>query len=419
MTTPRRGGTPRIYGNPQSAAVGPGRYADGSQVPDATRVLGDKEEEKSRDYFARGGKSTAAQNPSEVGTYAPPQQSIAQRSLSMIPSATLDKLAQQQTAASAAAGKPATMSSQYGTGSVAFVPRGSALADHGRVFNDGKDVTAQTMGNVAQSGNPEPQAPAVRPTLDLKTQQALVKQYPNIGIAGHPEHQAFLDAYTKAYDPNKPMTADQVTALAGGLYPKPETIAGRTTFDPTQPNLANTQQGPIPSAGPVPQDASLAGVFGGTSPQIQSTGFGKQQTTTGNIAFNAPQSTAPVSLGGNGVSSVAINNPTGQSQTGGPGAPGGPTNVGNVAINNPGATSSSKFTVSSPSLQTAGATVPPPATAAAAATPTVTVGGMTLGGTPPAADGQSDDDKKKNKGGSVFGGSPIPVASAAINPLFP
>ena len=521
MITPRRGGTPRTYSNTGSSAIGPGRYADGSQVPDATHVVGDQQQAASNSYFQQGGRPVApivpnggwsrpaAQQPQqnnqvaqnqpaprpniaptpgqalvssltgqqtanatpapnaaqphgEVGTYVAPQPSITDRSLSMIPSATLDKLAQQKAVAK---GQPTTMSSQYGTGSVAFAPHGSALADHGRVFNDGKDVTAQTMANVAQSGNPEPQAPAIRPSLDNNIQKALVKQYPNIGIAGHPEHQAFLDAYTKAYDPNKPMTADQVTALAGSLYPKPEVnIASNNPNNPltgskdnspfatpiqqADPNVkpeggfwngvamvvgdaANMVTGMDPSKSFIDNAANkIAGPGAGSNPGMAPFQFTPPPLTKatpnapiglGNgVTAAAPTPTAPMTVR-NGASSIVVNNPSGNPSAAPQKAPQGALNTGGIAINNPDPFSPTKpnpnIVISQSPDWTGntadGATAKPTA-------PTVNVGGMTLGGQPPAADGQSDDDKKKNKGGSVFGGSPIPVASAVVtNPLFP
>lgn len=44
----------------------------------------------------------------------------------------------------------------YGTASVRFVPKGTPMATSGRIMDETGDHTAQTMANVAASGNPEP-----------------------------------------------------------------------------------------------------------------------------------------------------------------------------------------------------------------------------------------------------------------------
>ena len=52
---------------------------------------------------------------------------------------------------------------RYGTGEVRVAGQGEQLASKGRIMNDGKDVTAQTMANVAASSSPE-KKPSVFPS---------------------------------------------------------------------------------------------------------------------------------------------------------------------------------------------------------------------------------------------------------------
>jgi hypothetical protein len=157
-----------------------------------------------------------------------------------------------------------------GAGFARFVPRGSALASTGRVFDDGKDVTGQTMANVAASNNPEPVAGPARPTLDSDTQSKIAWQYPDtIGKAGTPENKAFVSAY--ASGPQTPGAAHQI---ADSMYKAPT---------PTTPLTGEQRQALAPT---IPTDPTLAarqekeGAFG-SYPNAMLTNTAKPLVPTG------------------------------------------------------------------------------------------------------------------------------------------
>jgi hypothetical protein len=86
------------------------------------------------------------------------------------------------------------------------------------------NIPAQYGGGVGRSTYGAPGATPGKASpisLDNDIQKQIVKQYPNVGIAGHADNQAFLKAYQQAYDPSKPMSADDVMKLAHNLFAPP------------------------------------------------------------------------------------------------------------------------------------------------------------------------------------------------------
>ena len=298
--------------------------------------------------------SPTAQPPNDELAFVP-KQSIAQRAVSLIPSATMDKLAAQKAQAAQAqipiqAGLM-PIDPRYATpGGDQFArvtPGGGApSATAGRIVDETGDRTAQFSAGGSGSSQLATQAQpgqVIRPRLDLNIQKELVKQYPNLADAKHPDNRVFLNAYTKAYDPNKPMTKEQVLALTGGLFPGPNVNIASTKPDFMKEGLLNHPE-IKPDPGAVPQSSLLDDVvnsFTGTpygqsaidnalnrltgagglknpsgfmfpstpAPAPTSTPFelhGSKTDIGGGVAINTPPRSTPSSSGG-----FDFNNPTG------------------------------------------------------------------------------------------------------------
>jgi hypothetical protein len=174
---------------------------------------------------------------------------------------------------------------------------------------------------------------------------ALVKQYPNLGVAGHADNKAFVDAYSKAYDPTKPMSLEDTMKLADGLFapkqmvqnggqlqstnmapggdpllngakPTPATFGGFSVGNPGPVTPDNT---PAPTPGAMNLGTNPLGGLGRAANGVAAT-FGGDSLTS---AFGLP------SMADSGAKPAAT-----------PPAPGAPTNFGGFSATPPaGATS--------------------------------------------------------------------------------
>lgn len=103
-------------------------------------------------------------------------------------------------------------------------------------------IATATVG--AQTVNPAGVAgPIVQPK---GLSEAMMAKYPNVMQQGHADNKAFVDAYTKAYDPAKPMSVADAMGIADGLFNKSsdQPIGGLTATQPKGPGTPRYYNSP-------------------------------------------------------------------------------------------------------------------------------------------------------------------------------
>ena len=197
-------------------------------------------------------------------------------------------------------------------GTVRQVPTSTPLSPRAIV-----DETGNRTAEFQPGGKGSSEPARTRPQLPPDAVAAILKAYPTVGQAGHADNAAFVQALTKAHDPNNPMTADSALNLAHGIFrdnPKSSYYSPQSVT-PTKGFYGEAAGGqPVPQAandltlgGPKHQnDISMSTTPRtqqptGTSPAITPNAAppAQQPFSTGGIAFNNPPATSPqVNVGG-------------------------------------------------------------------------------------------------------------------------
>ena len=177
----------------------------------------------------------------------------------------------------------------------------SAPTGPGRIVDETGDRTADftAVGKLSSAPLPAPK----RMSLTADQAKALTQAYPQLKDPNHADSVAFRGAFAQQFDPNKPMSTDDVMNIAHGLFQQRDMAKNGPSITNTNfgtPNLAQPQQ-PFTTAG------------GTTIAKPNIAPYDPQPLSTGNVTMNGAQPQAQV--GG-----ITFNQPQMPSNVTGPGA---------------------------------------------------------------------------------------------------
>lgn len=180
---------------------------------------------------------------------------------------------------------------------MSHVPADPRLEPSTPIYDPAHDMRTQRQGNRIIS--PYGEASVTHVAAPQGWQQAIVKQYPQIGVAGSPENAAFLKEYAQHQAPERAMESAHAAmrGVAAGQQAQQlastAPAAGRSSGDTSVLNPSATPQGgPAASGAPLP-DLGTIPPIPDTRLSLRVASPNPTQSSPGNAPSSAPQSAPP------------------------------------------------------------------------------------------------------------------------------